>query len=94
MLRRSCRRTKGECWNPLDRSFEEILQLLANCSSPSPSVLFSRESEAAADIGKIVSLMAVDAQRVGMQVAGLYMSYSAPLDLIVATFFLIQLLGE
>lgn len=40
------------------------------------SPLKFRETEAAADIGKIVSLMAVDSQRVGMQIAGLYMSYS------------------
>lgn len=38
--------------------------------------------------------MSVDAQRIGLQVAGIHAAYSAPLDLVVATFFLIQLLGE
>ncbi|KAF7350973.1 hypothetical protein MSAN_01659500 [Mycena sanguinolenta] len=47
----------------------------------------------AADTGKIVNLMAGDANRVAMQVSTLYFIYSGPMEVIVGSIFLYQLLG-
>ncbi|KAJ6497501.1 hypothetical protein C8R45DRAFT_898828 [Mycena sanguinolenta] len=47
----------------------------------------------AADTGKIVNLMAGDANRVAMQTSGLYFLYSGPMEVIVGSIFLYQLLG-
>ncbi|KAG8816885.1 hypothetical protein FRC17_000158 [Serendipita sp. 399] len=49
--------------------------------------------KAGADIGKIVNLMSNDANRVSNTAASLYMLYGAPLELIVGSIFLYQLLG-
>ncbi|KAF7362389.1 hypothetical protein MVEN_00585800 [Mycena venus] len=47
----------------------------------------------AADTGKIVNLMAGDANRISMQVASLYFLYGAPMEIIIGSIFLYQLLG-
>ncbi|KAG8824518.1 hypothetical protein FRC19_001616 [Serendipita sp. 401] len=49
--------------------------------------------KAGADIGKIVNLMSNDANRVSNTAAALYMLYGAPLELVVGSIFLYQLLG-
>ncbi|KAI0705448.1 multidrug resistance-associated ABC transporter [Earliella scabrosa] len=46
-----------------------------------------------ADIGKIVNLMAGDANSVSMIVSIMYFLYGAPFEIIIATVFLYQLLG-
>ncbi|KAK7677231.1 hypothetical protein QCA50_019825 [Cerrena zonata] len=51
------------------------------------------EPKAGADIGKIVNLMAGDANRVCMMVSGAYFIYGAPFEIIIACLFLYQLLG-
>ncbi|KAJ6593252.1 multidrug resistance-associated ABC transporter [Mycena capillaripes] len=47
----------------------------------------------AADIGKIINLMAGDAGSISMEVAVLYFLYGAPMELVIASIFLYQLLG-
>ncbi|KAF8150500.1 multidrug resistance-associated ABC transporter [Mycena galopus ATCC 62051] len=47
----------------------------------------------AADTGKIVNLMAGDANRVAMQTSGLYFLYGAPMEIIIGSIFLYQILG-
>ncbi|KAJ6590007.1 hypothetical protein DFH09DRAFT_1359037 [Mycena vulgaris] len=47
----------------------------------------------AADTGKIVNLMAGDANRIAMQTSGLYFLYGAPMEIIIGSIFLYQLLG-
>ncbi|KAJ7270116.1 multidrug resistance-associated ABC transporter [Mycena haematopus] len=47
----------------------------------------------AADTGKIVNLMAGDANRVAMQISGLYFLYGAPMEIIIGSIFLYQILG-
>ncbi|KAJ7480081.1 hypothetical protein B0H11DRAFT_2422933 [Mycena galericulata] len=44
-------------------------------------------------LGKIVNLMSGDANRVAMQISGLFMLYSAPMEVIIGSIFLYQLLG-
>ncbi|KAI9454319.1 hypothetical protein HD554DRAFT_2151146 [Boletus coccyginus] len=56
------------------------------------------EPKAGADVGKIVNLMAVDANRIAMMASGMYLIYgdnrdSAPLEIIVTSTFLYILLG-
>ncbi|KAI0752843.1 multidrug resistance-associated ABC transporter [Daedaleopsis nitida] len=51
------------------------------------------EPKAGADIGKIVNLMAGDANRVSMTVSAMYFLYGAPFEVIIASMFLYQLLG-
>ncbi|TCD65592.1 hypothetical protein EIP91_002477 [Steccherinum ochraceum] len=51
------------------------------------------EPKAGADVGKIVNLMAGDATRVCQTVSALFMIYSAPFEVIIASIFLYQLLG-
>ncbi|KAG0701637.1 hypothetical protein DFH29DRAFT_925615 [Suillus ampliporus] len=51
------------------------------------------DPKAGADVGKIVNLMAVDANRIAMMVSGSYFIYGAPLEIILATTFLYNLLG-
>ncbi|KAJ7057932.1 hypothetical protein C8F01DRAFT_1255822 [Mycena amicta] len=46
-----------------------------------------------ADTGKIVNLMAGDANRIGMQVSGFFLLYGAPMEIIIGSIFLYQLLG-
>ncbi|KAF7311403.1 hypothetical protein MKEN_01042200 [Mycena kentingensis (nom. inval.)] len=46
-----------------------------------------------ADTGKIVNLMAGDANRIGMQVSGFYFLYGAPMEILIGSIFLYQLLG-
>lgn len=53
----------------------------------------SASSEDAASVGKIVSLAAVDSIRISAQAASAYMLYSAPIEFVVASVFLYQLLG-
>ncbi|KAI0308316.1 hypothetical protein B0F90DRAFT_1681863 [Multifurca ochricompacta] len=51
------------------------------------------DPKAGADIGKIVNLMAGDTNRVAMMASTLYFIYGSPFELIIACFFLYQLLG-
>ncbi|KAF9555963.1 multidrug resistance-associated ABC transporter [Agrocybe pediades] len=51
------------------------------------------DPKAGADVGKIVNLMAGDANRVCMTTASLYFIYGAPFEIIIAGIFLYQLLG-
>ncbi|KAL5532471.1 hypothetical protein ACEPAF_6041 [Sanghuangporus sanghuang] len=51
------------------------------------------EAKAGADIGKIVNLMAGDANRVAMVISGMYLIYAAPFEIVIASVFLYQLLG-
>ncbi|EAU87480.2 ATP-binding cassette transporter [Coprinopsis cinerea okayama7 len=51
------------------------------------------DPKAGADVGKIVNLMAGDANRVSQTVSGLYFIYGAPLEIIIASTLLYQLLG-
>ncbi|KAJ2929604.1 hypothetical protein H1R20_g7490, partial [Candolleomyces eurysporus] len=53
----------------------------------------SDEPKAGADIGKIVNLMAGDANRISQTISGSYFLYSAPLEIAIAGFLLYQLLG-
>ncbi|ORY29629.1 putative ATP-binding cassette transporter protein YOR1 [Naematelia encephala] len=49
--------------------------------------------KANANTGKVVNLMSSDAQRVSNIVAGAYMLYSAPFEIIVASVFLYKIMG-
>ncbi|KAH8099895.1 multidrug resistance-associated ABC transporter [Cristinia sonorae] len=51
------------------------------------------DPKAGADVGKIVNLMAGDANRISQTVCAIFMIYSAPFEIIVASLFLYQLLG-
>ncbi|KAH6888231.1 multidrug resistance-associated ABC transporter [Coprinopsis sp. MPI-PUGE-AT-0042] len=51
------------------------------------------EPKAGADVGKIVNLMAGDANRISQTISALYFIYGAPLEIIIAGFLLYQLLG-
>lgn len=48
------------------------------------------DPKAGADIGKIVNLMAGDANRVSMTVSAMYFLYGAPFEIIIASLFLYQ----
>ncbi|TFK26992.1 hypothetical protein FA15DRAFT_614912 [Coprinopsis marcescibilis] len=51
------------------------------------------DPKAGADVGKIVNLMAGDANRISQTISGAYFIYGAPLEIIIAGFLLYQLLG-
>ncbi|KAG1750553.1 uncharacterized protein EDB91DRAFT_1108133 [Suillus paluster] len=51
------------------------------------------DPKAGADVGKIVNLMAVDANKIAMMVTGAYFIYGGPLEIVIATTFLYNLLG-
>ncbi|EIW82695.1 multidrug resistance-associated ABC transporter [Coniophora puteana RWD-64-598 SS2] len=51
------------------------------------------EPTAGADVGKIVNLMAVDANKVSMMVSLLCMFYGAPIEIAIASIFLYNVLG-
>ncbi|KAF8153792.1 multidrug resistance-associated ABC transporter [Crassisporium funariophilum] len=51
------------------------------------------DPKAGADVGKIVNLMAGDANRISQMVSGAYFIYGAPFEIIIASVFLYQLLG-
>ncbi|GLB44359.1 putative ABC transporter transmembrane region [Lyophyllum shimeji] len=51
------------------------------------------DPKAGADVGKIVNLMAGDANRVSQTISALYFIYGAPFEIIIAGTFLYQLLG-
>ncbi|RDX45811.1 multidrug resistance-associated ABC transporter [Lentinus brumalis] len=51
------------------------------------------EPKAGADIGKIVNLMAGDANRISMTASAMYFVYGAPFEIVIASIFLYQLLG-
>ncbi|CAA7263971.1 unnamed protein product [Cyclocybe aegerita] len=51
------------------------------------------DPKAGADVGKIVNLMAGDANRISQMVSGAYFIYGAPFEIVIAGFFLYQLLG-
>ncbi|EIN03587.1 multidrug resistance-associated ABC transporter [Punctularia strigosozonata HHB-11173 SS5] len=53
----------------------------------------SDDPKAGADIGKIVNLMAGDANRCANLVSGAYFIYGAPFEIIIASIFLYQILG-
>ncbi|KAI1792466.1 multidrug resistance-associated ABC transporter [Ganoderma leucocontextum] len=51
------------------------------------------DPKAGADVGKIVNLMAGDANRIAMTCSAMYFVYGAPFEIFIATVFLYQLLG-
>ncbi|KAG6334904.1 hypothetical protein ID866_4185 [Astraeus odoratus] len=51
------------------------------------------DPKAGADVGKIVNLMAGDANRIAMMISSAYLIYGAPIEVVVASVFLYQLLG-
>ncbi|TFK37295.1 multidrug resistance-associated ABC transporter [Crucibulum laeve] len=51
------------------------------------------DPKAGADVGKIVNLMAGDANRISGMISGAYFIYGAPFEIIIAGTFLYQLLG-
>ncbi|KAJ8589109.1 P-loop containing nucleoside triphosphate hydrolase protein [Rhizopogon salebrosus TDB-379] len=51
------------------------------------------DPKAGADVGKIVNLMAVDANRIANMVSGAYFIYGGPFEIIIATTFLYNILG-
>ncbi|THH14161.1 hypothetical protein EW146_g6141 [Bondarzewia mesenterica] len=51
------------------------------------------DPKAGADVGKIVNLMAGDANRIAQMVSGAYFIYGAPFEILIASIFLYQLLG-
>ncbi|KII83783.1 hypothetical protein PLICRDRAFT_702353 [Plicaturopsis crispa FD-325 SS-3] len=51
------------------------------------------DPKAGADTGKIVNLMAGDANRIAQMVSGAYFIYGAPIEVIIGSIFLYQLLG-
>ncbi|KAF9007200.1 hypothetical protein BDQ17DRAFT_1351594 [Cyathus striatus] len=51
------------------------------------------DPKAGADVGKIVNLMAGDANRISNMVSGAYFIYGAPLEIVIAGVYLYQLLG-
>ncbi|KAG7443764.1 multidrug resistance-associated ABC transporter [Guyanagaster necrorhizus] len=51
------------------------------------------DPKAGADVGKIVNLMAGDANKISNMVTGAYYIYGAPLEIIIGGIFLYQLLG-
>ncbi|KZP20527.1 multidrug resistance-associated ABC transporter [Athelia psychrophila] len=53
----------------------------------------ANEARGGADIGKIVSLMSVDANRTAMATTDIHHVYAGPLDIILGTVFLYRLLG-
>ncbi|KAK2461323.1 hypothetical protein APHAL10511_006850 [Amanita phalloides] len=53
----------------------------------------AEEAKAGADIGKIVNLMAGDANRISQTITAMYMMYGAPFEIIIAGAYLYQLLG-
>ncbi|KAF8220884.1 multidrug resistance-associated ABC transporter [Tricholoma matsutake] len=51
------------------------------------------DPKAGADVGKIVNLMAGDANKISQMVSGVYFIYGAPFEILIAGTFLFQLLG-
>ncbi|KAF8887923.1 multidrug resistance-associated ABC transporter [Gymnopilus junonius] len=51
------------------------------------------DPKAGADVGKIVNLMAGDANRISQTISALYFIYGAPFEILIAGIFLYQLLG-
>ncbi|KAF9027408.1 multidrug resistance-associated ABC transporter [Hymenopellis radicata] len=51
------------------------------------------DPKAGADVGKIVNLMAGDANKISNMVSGAYYIYGAPLEIVIGSVFLYQLLG-
>ncbi|SNX81770.1 related to multidrug resistance protein [Melanopsichium pennsylvanicum] len=51
------------------------------------------DDKSSATVGKVVNLMSTDANSISVTVTTLYMGYSAPLELVIATTFLYKLLG-
>ncbi|KAL0573710.1 hypothetical protein V5O48_008254, partial [Marasmius crinis-equi] len=51
------------------------------------------EPKAGADVGKIVNLMASDANAISQAVTGLYLIYGSPLEIVLGCTYLYQLLG-
>ncbi|PWN45185.1 hypothetical protein IE81DRAFT_344880 [Ceraceosorus guamensis] len=52
-----------------------------------------QQQPAGKDLGAIVSLMAVDSQKISQLVSGAYFLYSSPVEILVASIFLYRLLG-
>ncbi|EMD39008.1 hypothetical protein CERSUDRAFT_104287 [Gelatoporia subvermispora B] len=65
----------------------------ANKSLPKKEDPKGDDPKAGADIGKIVNLMAADANKVANVTSGMYFIYSAPFEIVIASIFLYQLLG-
>ncbi|KAI0782312.1 multidrug resistance-associated ABC transporter [Abortiporus biennis] len=58
-----------------------------------PDMSKGDDPKAGADVGKIVNLMAGDANRMSQVTSGMYFIYGAPFEIIIASVFLYQLLG-
>ncbi|CAO1622047.1 unnamed protein product [Parajaminaea phylloscopi] len=101
--RRACIRIRGQL---IASIYEKALRTrdmsgVLGTKDPSPSkttddkpaAAKDASSDDAASIGKVVSLAAVDSIRISAQAASAYMLYSAPIEFVVASLFLYQLLG-
>ncbi|KAF8273971.1 multidrug resistance-associated ABC transporter [Lactarius quietus] len=64
-----------------------------NSKEVSDSRSRANDPKAGADVGKIVNLMAGDANRVAMTASSMYFIYGSPFEIIIACSFLYQLLG-
>ncbi|KAJ3788774.1 hypothetical protein GGU10DRAFT_384717 [Lentinula aff. detonsa] len=51
------------------------------------------KEQVGADVGKIVNLMAGDANRVAMTITAIYMMYNAPVEIVIGLLYLYNLLG-
>ncbi|GAW07489.1 multidrug resistance-associated ABC transporter [Lentinula edodes] len=51
------------------------------------------KEQVGADVGKIVNLMAGDANRVSMTITAIYMMYNAPVEIVIGLLYLYNLLG-
>ncbi|KAH9922425.1 multidrug resistance-associated ABC transporter [Fomitopsis serialis] len=78
------------------KDFSGLVDKDAGKSAKGPEVKASSKGDdpkAGADIGKIVNLMAGDANRMSQVVSGSYFIYGAPFEIVIAATFLYQLLG-
>ncbi|KZT66167.1 hypothetical protein DAEQUDRAFT_813713 [Daedalea quercina L-15889] len=78
------------------KDFSGLVDKGAGKSAKGPEVKASSKGDdpkAGADIGKIVNLMAGDANRISQVISGSYFIYGAPFEIVIAATFLYQLLG-
>ncbi|KAL0952989.1 hypothetical protein HGRIS_007200 [Hohenbuehelia grisea] len=75
------------------REAQEKKDGAADLAKPKESATKGDDPKAGADVGKIVNLMASDANRIAQLISGMYFMYGAPFEIIIASVFLYQLLG-